>query len=99
MKNAERLADLLPSLLAVLTDEEAGEILSFAEFIAAKHNRRHRPPALDPESQAWMDADLSRMSEIEPYDWGPDGPPKGKPIVWNAESGRFVIVGGRDEPT
>ena len=30
------------------------------------------------EDVAWLEADLSRLEEIEPYDWGPHGVPKGK---------------------
>ncbi|MCX6020193.1 MAG: hypothetical protein NTZ05_00385 [Chloroflexi bacterium] len=27
------------------------------------------------EDRAWMESDLSRLGEHEPYDWGEDGPP------------------------
>ena len=29
------------------------------------------PDVTDPEDQAWMDADLSRLGEFEPYEWEP----------------------------
>ncbi len=51
---------------------------------------------MDDETRAWMDADLSRLGEHEPYDWGPDGPPKGKPIRYEPGVG-FVVVGGKDK--
>lgn len=96
MTNRERLMKLAASL----PEEVAGEILDFAEFLRAR--RGGDQPAIDAaataEDGAWLDADLSRLSELEPYDWGPDGPPKGKPITWDDERQVFVIVGGRDEP-
>jgi hypothetical protein len=42
--------------------------------------------------RAWLDADLSRREEIDPYDWGPAGPPKVKPVRYSA-SGGFVVEG------
>ena len=33
-----------------------------------------------PEDEVWMDTDLSRLGEFEPYEWGPEGPPEGRPI-------------------
>jgi hypothetical protein len=32
------------------------------------------------EDRAWMDSDLSRLGEYEPYDWGQEGPPAGLPV-------------------
>lgn len=97
MTNRERLIKLAASL----PEEVAGEVLDFAEFLRAR--RGSDQPATDTELTAedrtWLDADLSRLGEVEPYDWGPDGPPKGKPITWDDERQAFIIVGGRDEPT
>ena len=45
---------------------------------------------LTAEDQAWMDSDLSRLGEYEPYDWGPEGPPAGRPIRYQPGVG-FVI--------
>jgi hypothetical protein len=47
------------------------------------------------EDQAWMDADLSRLGEFEPYDWGDVDPKElGKPICYESGKG-FVVVGGK----
>jgi len=47
---------------------------------------------MDAEDHAWLYADLD--GELPPYDWGPDGPPKGKPIKYVPGTGP-VIEGGR----
>jgi hypothetical protein len=52
---------------------------------------------MDAEDQAWMNSDLSRLSEFEPYDWGEMDPATaGHPIVYEQVRG-FVIVGLGDE--
>ena len=39
--------------------------------------------SLDSEIQMWMNSDLSRMDELEPYDWGESDPETiGEPIDW-----------------
>lgn len=39
--------------------------------------------SLDKEAQLWLDADLSGMGELEPYDWGDVDPDTiGEPIDW-----------------
>lgn len=89
--------DRLMKLTAGLPEDLAGEVADFAEYLAAKRDRQAGAEAeLDEESRAWLDADLSRLGEIEPYDWGPEGPPAGKPIAWDEARQAFVIVGGRD---
>jgi hypothetical protein len=36
----------------------------------------------DAESKAWMDSDLSRLGEVDPYDWGDIDPDSlGAPVV------------------
>jgi hypothetical protein len=56
-----------------------------------------RTTEMDAEDRAWMDSDLSRLGEFEPYDWGDlDPATAGHPIVF--EEGRgFVIEGVSDE--
>jgi len=44
------------------------------------------------EDRAWLDTDLSRLGEIEPYDWGPDGPPPGRPLRY--VPGRGLVTDG-----
>lgn len=43
-----------------------------------------------PEDRAWMDADLSHLGDFEPYEWGPSGPPEGRPIEYVPGRG-FVV--------
>lgn len=48
----------------------------------AREGGRLEPGGAGPtaEDHAWLDTDLSRLGEFEPYDWGPDGPPRGRPL-------------------
>lgn len=46
-------------------------------------------PELDPESKAWLEADLA--GDLPEYDWGPEGIPEGVPIVCTDEG--IMIVG------
>lgn len=45
---------------------------------------------LSAEDRAWLDPDLSRLSEFEAYDWGPEGVPAGQPIRFVPGRG-FVV--------
>jgi hypothetical protein len=42
------------------------------------------------DDASWLDADLGGLDELEPFDWGPSGPPSGRPIRYSLTSG-FVI--------
>lgn len=52
--------------------------------------RQPDPEPMDDETQAWMDADLA--PEIEPYDWGPEGPPKGDAVRF--ADGQWMVYEG-----
>ena len=46
-----------------------------------------KSPTLDDESRAWLDSDLSRLSEF-PYDWGEVDPDSvGEPLRYDSERG------------
>lgn len=45
------------------------------------------------EDQAWLGADLSRLGDYEPFEWGPQGAPKGKPVRYVDGVG-FVVEDG-----
>ena len=50
---------------------------------------------IDIEDQAWMNTDLSGLSDLEPYDWGDVDPRSlGKPIRYEPGRG-FVVEGGK----
>lgn len=51
------------------------------------------PEVLAEEDREWLDVDLG--GELPPYDWGPDGPPKGKPVRYVPGVGP-VVEGGKD---
>lgn len=38
----------------------------------------------------------SNIEELDPYDWGPQGQPEGKPVEYLSGVG-LVVVGGKDE--
>ncbi len=38
------------------------------------------PGEVDAETRAWMDGDLSRLGEYEPYDWGEGEQDEGEPV-------------------
>ncbi|MBX6377718.1 MAG: helix-turn-helix domain-containing protein [Clostridia bacterium] len=44
------------------------------------------------EDRAWLEEDLG--GELPPYDWGPNGPPKGKPVRYVPGVGP-VVEGGK----
>lgn len=44
---------------------------------------------LDPESKAWLEADLTEP--LPPYDWGPEGEPEGQRVIYSVEQGLLVI--------
>jgi hypothetical protein len=49
---------------------------------------------LDQESQDWQAADLSRLGEYEPFDWGEENPETlGQPIVYDPKKG-FLVDNG-----
>lgn len=83
MGELERLVDVARELAPA----KLAEVIRFAE------RQRAEDPELDTEAEAWMDGELA--PDLDPYDWGPDGPPRAKPVLYEPGVG-FVIVGGRD---
>jgi hypothetical protein len=81
MTNKDRLTQLIDEV----PEGMAAEILDFAERLRAKGE----PEGLTAEDRAWLDADLSRMGELEPYDWGGTDPLAGEKLTWDAKTGSF----------
>ena len=70
-----RLANEQPERIDL---EVAGRVLWGLEQLTGKHYTvtdllEYEPGAAD-DDRAWLDADLSRLGEIEPYDWGDEDP-------------------------
>ena len=65
----------------------AGEVLDFVDFVRAKHGLGAAPLA---EDRLWLDADLSRIGELEPED--DIDPSAGQLVRWDAERGEFVVL-------
>lgn len=50
---------------------------------------------MDEETRAWLDAELT--PPLEPYDWGPEGPPEGQPVRYVPGEGLWVYEGDEGE--
>ncbi len=42
------------------------------------------------EDKSWLQADLSDYDSLEPYDWGENGPPHGRPVRYIPNVGLVV---------
>ncbi len=62
---------------------------------AVESERHLEPPTPreDPDAQ-WLGEDLSGLADLEPFDWGSEGPPDGDPVSFEPGVG-FVTVGKR----
>ncbi len=80
-----------------------GEVLTALERIQGQPvgimdvlDVQEKPDEVDAETRAWMDSDLSRLGEIEPYDWGDQDPNTlGQPVTVTPD-GRVVIGKAED---
>lgn len=73
MTTKEHLHQLVDQLPDSKT-EAAGQLL---EVLAAGDDFEEGMTA---EDRAWLESDLSDEGALEPYDWGPAGPPRGNPV-------------------
>lgn len=87
MTTKERLHQLIDELPDTAAQEAERFLSVLAEGLAE---------GITAEDRAWLEMDLSRRGEIEPYDWGSEGPPKVKPVRYSAGGG-FVVVARGDE--
>lgn len=78
--------------LDALPEEELPIVERFLDFVFYQSGSDEE--GMREEDRAWLDADLSNMGDVEPYDWGPDGPPKTKPIDYVPGVG-LVVRGGK----
>jgi len=42
------------------------------------------------EDRQWLESDLSGLAELEPYEWGPQGVPLGRPIRMDPSLGLVI---------
>lgn len=70
-------------LIDILPEKELPAAKRFLEFILNETRL---------EDIDWLNADLA---DWPPYDWGAEGPPKGKPVRY-VEGKGLEIVGGRE---
>ena len=73
----------LHQLVEALPEKETLAVKRFLEFILSETNA---------EDKDWLEADLG---ELLPYEWGVQGPPKGKPVRYQPGVG-LIIEGGKD---
>jgi hypothetical protein len=60
----------------------------FRQFIIVPSPSKHTE--MTQEDLDWLNADLSRLGEYEPYDWGSQGPPDAKPVQFDDRQGWVV---------
>ena len=91
--NRENL-DRLAADVAALEPADLAEVIDLVARLRAKPATGElTDPELTAELAAWGDDALA--PDLEPFEWGPDGPPPIKPVRYEPGVG-FVIVGGRD---
>ncbi len=71
MTTKERLHQLVDQL----SEEDIRTAERLLESLRATSSNE---PSL--EDKNWLKADLSDDNALEPYDWGEDGPPHGRPV-------------------
>lgn len=62
---------------------------------AARDGKGEQVPTAN--DRTWLESDLSRLEELEPYDWGPGGPPKGGPLRYRAGTGVVIVDEGQQD--
>ncbi len=77
----------LNALAAGLDPAKLAEAADFIGYLKAKQERE-----VDAEARAWLDADLSRLGEFEPYEWGDQDPLDGEPVYWDEEAQALMAV-------
>ena len=81
----------LDRLNALARDLEPAELAEVIDLAARLRERGEPELAVADEDRAWLETDGSGLAELEPYDWGPGGPPVGTPVRWDASQGAFVL--------
>jgi hypothetical protein len=67
------------------TKVEVGDLLEYVP----------EPDPFDQETKAWLESDLSRLGEYEPYDWGDEDPKTlGSPVEYVPGKGLLVLEKG-----
>ena len=76
----------LHQLVESLPEEQ---LAAAARLLAELAETTAEVPA-DEETAAWLSADLSRMADIEPFEWGPAGKPPGRPLKYVPSRGLVI---------
>lgn len=88
MTTRERLHHLIDHLPEGSQDEAERRILALFQ------------DEMRPEDVAWMESDLSDFADLEPYEWGPEGPPTVvNPVYYLPGVGLVVEERGDNPPT
>lgn len=93
MATANDRVDRLYRVLSNLPESELYAVERFLDLIALVKGEAPNGNMTE-EDQTWMDEDVSALGEVEEYDWGPDGPPEGRPIAYVPGTG-LVVQGGK----
>lgn len=86
MASKEELHRLIDQLPEGETERALGLLVSLLQAPGAQAHE------LDDETRAWQEADLG--GSLPPYEWGPEGPPKGKPVRYEPGVG-LIVEGGK----
>lgn len=89
----------LQRLVGFLPEHQAAIVKQLVEALIEKDGEQPATDALErnAEDRAWLNSDLSRLGEYEPYDWGTGGVPKGQPVRYVFGVGFMVEDGdGRE---
>lgn len=89
MKAPKRIdLDVLTAILEGL-ERLTGEPVDVSELL--EYQQAPLDEAMDADTQAWLESDLSHLGEFEPYDWGDTDPESlGNPVRY--EPGRGLVV-------
>jgi hypothetical protein len=91
-----RLANEQPERIDL---EVAGRVLWGLEQLTGKHYSvsdlleyevASEPEPLDDESKAWLESDLSRLGEFDPYEWEEGELDEGEPVHYDPGKGLLV---------
>lgn len=86
-----KLRKKIINILKQLPDNKVKEVADFAEFLKDKDD--NSTEGMTEEDKIWLETAYENWPE---FDWGPEGPPKGRPVKYIEGKG-IVIEGGRPD--
>lgn len=81
----ENLKEKAKKIIYELPEDKLAEAIDFMEYLKTKH--KINSDTEFEEDKDWLDFNLEELPE---YDWGPSGPPTGKPVKYIPGVGLIV---------